>query len=175
MRRYRQVLANDHDSRSHVPYHSVSSPPPAWDNRGDARGSHDQADQSILMGELEAVRHRRAAPEQLRRGRRALWENRDQAGYAWRIISQGVCDGCALGVAGLHDWTQDGVHLCNIRLRLLRLNTMGALDTSLLGGCDDATRPRPAPNCANLAGCRYPMVRRKGDTGFSRRILGRGA
>ena len=34
---------------------------------------------------------------------RAIWENRDQAGYAWRIISQGVCDGCALGVAGLHD------------------------------------------------------------------------
>ena len=49
---------------------------------------------------------------------RAIRENRDQAGYAWRIISQGVCDGCALGVAGLHDWTIDGPHLCNIRLRL---------------------------------------------------------
>ena len=26
---------------------------------------------------------------------RALQENRDQAAFAWRIISQGVCDGCA--------------------------------------------------------------------------------
>ncbi|MCA3749113.1 MAG: formate dehydrogenase, partial [Rubrobacter sp.] len=63
---------------------------------------------------------------------RAVWENKDEALYAWRILSRGVCDGCALGVAGLHDWTMDGVHLCNIRLRLLRLNTMPALDTRLL-------------------------------------------
>ena len=63
---------------------------------------------------------------------RAAWENRDRAGYAWRILRDGVCDGCALGTRGLRDWTIDGVHLCNVRLRLLRLNTMGALDHDLL-------------------------------------------
>jgi molybdopterin-dependent oxidoreductase alpha subunit len=98
---------------------------------------------------------------------RAIRENRDQAGYAWRIISQGVCDGCALGVAGLHDWTLDGPHLCNIRLRLLRLNTMGALDTSLLR---DVTplRTRTSADLRELGRLPYPMVRRKGDAGFSR-------
>ena len=71
-------------------------------------------------------------PNNFKEVSRALWENRDEAGFAWRILNQGVCDGCALGVAGLHDWTMDGVHLCNIRLRLLRLNTMPALDPAVL-------------------------------------------
>ncbi|MDQ3513697.1 MAG: formate dehydrogenase, partial [Chloroflexota bacterium] len=43
---------------------------------------------------------------------RAVRENSDQPGYAYRIISRGVCDGCALGVAGFHDWTMPSVHLC---------------------------------------------------------------
>ena len=43
-----------------------------------------------------------------------------------------MCDGCALGVAGFHDWTISGVHLCTTRLNLLRLNTMGALDPAVL-------------------------------------------
>ncbi|BDB11091.1 hypothetical protein TthTMY_08300 [Thermus thermophilus] len=55
---------------------------------------------------------------------RALWENRDNLPYAWRILRDGVCDGCALGTSGLEDWTLHGVHLCNVRLRLLRLNTL---------------------------------------------------
>ena len=29
---------------------------------------------------------------------RAAWQNRDQPGYAWRILNHGVCDGCALGL-----------------------------------------------------------------------------
>src|SRR5687768_2008856 len=41
-----------------------------------------------------------------------LWQNRDNLGYAWKVITRGVCDGCALGVAGLHDWTIQGTHLC---------------------------------------------------------------
>lgn len=57
---------------------------------------------------------------------RAGWENRDRLGFAWKILTKGVCDGCALGTKGIHDWTTKGVHLCNIRLRLLRLNTMPA-------------------------------------------------
>ena len=53
----------------------------------------------------------------------AFKENRDQARYAWRILTQGTCDGCALGTKGMRDWTTRQVHLCNVRLRLLRLNT----------------------------------------------------
>src|SRR5687768_9665952 len=60
------------------------------------------------------------------------WQNRDNPLYAWKVLSQGVCDGCALGVAGFHDWTIDGVHLCMTRLNLLRLNTMEAFDPALL-------------------------------------------
>ena len=32
---------------------------------------------------------------------RVLWENKSQLPYAWKILSKGVCDGCALGVSGL--------------------------------------------------------------------------
>src|SRR6202035_4018053 len=63
---------------------------------------------------------------------RIVWANRDNLRYAWRILRRGVCDGCALGVAGFHDWTIDGVHLCTTRLTLLRVNTMGALDPARL-------------------------------------------
>ena len=66
-----------------------------------------------------------------------VWQNRDNLPYAWKVITKGVCDGCALGVAGLHDWTIDGVHLCMTRLNLLRLNTMPAIDVALL---DDVSK-----------------------------------
>ena len=58
---------------------------------------------------------------------RVLWQNKDQLPFAWRILSRGVCDGCALGTSGLKDYTLDGVHLCTVRLQLLRLNTMPGL------------------------------------------------
>jgi molybdopterin-dependent oxidoreductase alpha subunit len=98
---------------------------------------------------------------------RAMWENRDEAGFAWRILSQGVCDGCALGVAGLHDWTMDGTHLCNIRLRLLRLNTMPALDPAALADVA-ALRATSSAELRALGRLPYPMVRRRGDAGFRR-------
>src|SRR3990170_2971843 len=71
-------------------------------------------------------------PRNFREVFRAIWENRSQLRYAWRILGQGVCDGCSLGTTGLRDWTLEGIHLCNIRLRLLRLNTMEAMDPELL-------------------------------------------
>ncbi len=61
-----------------------------------------------------------------------IWKNRDNLPYAWKVLSRGVCDGCALGVAGFHDWTIKGVHLCMTRLNLLRLNTMPELDVRWL-------------------------------------------
>jgi molybdopterin-dependent oxidoreductase alpha subunit len=98
---------------------------------------------------------------------RALSENRDELGFAWRILSQGVCDGCALGTTGMHDWTLDGVHLCNIRLRLLRLNTMPAIDMHVLNDVKslDTKNGHDLQDLGRLA---YPAVRRNGDAGFSR-------
>jgi molybdopterin-dependent oxidoreductase alpha subunit len=98
---------------------------------------------------------------------RAAWENRDRAGYAWRILRDGVCDGCSLGTRGLRDWTIDGVHLCNVRLRLLRLNTMPPLDGELLA---DAERLRALPGreLRSLGRLPHPMLRLRGEPGFRR-------
>ena len=63
---------------------------------------------------------------------RCAVQNRDNLGYAWRILRDGCCDGCSLGTSGLHDWTMKGVHLCNVRLELLRLNTMPSMDYRML-------------------------------------------
>lgn len=101
---------------------------------------------------------------------RALWENRDQASYAWRILTEGVCDGCALGTTGLKDWTLDGVHLCNIRLRLLRLNTQPALDVTLLQDVKQfitAGRLPKGQTLRQLGRLPLPLVRHKGDKGFT--------
>jgi hypothetical protein len=85
------------------------------------------------------------------------WQNRDNLPYAWKVLSRGVCDGCALGVAGFHDWTIEGTHLCMTRLNLLRLNTMPALDISLL---QDVRRLRAAcagtPSLPDVARGRCP-------------------
>ncbi len=96
-----------------------------------------------------------------------LWDNRDQLGYAWRILSRGVCDGCALGVSGLHDWTIEGPHLCAVRLNLLRLNTMPALDISLLEDVSSLEMMR-GKELRALGRLPYPMLRRAGEKGFHR-------
>jgi molybdopterin-dependent oxidoreductase alpha subunit len=98
---------------------------------------------------------------------RALWENRGALPYAWRILARGVCDGCALGTSGLRDWTLPGVHLCNVRLRLLRLNTAPALDIRLLADVA-GLRGRPSHALRALGRLPYPMVRRRGEAGFRR-------
>jgi len=67
-------------------------------------------------------------PHHYREMVRIVWENRDQLPFAWRILTRGVCDGCALGTTGVRDWTLPGTHLCMVRLELLRLNTAPALD-----------------------------------------------
>lgn len=98
---------------------------------------------------------------------RAVGENRDRLGYAWRILSQGVCDGCALGTTGMRDWTLDGPHLCNIRLRLLRLNTMPAMDHDRLGDVE-GLRGLSSGELRELGRLAHPMVRRAGEPGFTR-------
>ncbi|MEW1847777.1 FdhF/YdeP family oxidoreductase [Nonomuraea angiospora] len=88
-------------------------------------------------------------------------------GYAWRILNQGTCDGCALGTHGMRDWTMDEIHLCNIRLRLLPLNTMPALDTTLLRDISGLVGKKSA-ELRELGRLPYPMLRRAGEPGFTR-------
>jgi molybdopterin-dependent oxidoreductase alpha subunit len=98
---------------------------------------------------------------------KVVWRNRDQLPFAWRILTRGVCDGCALGTTGIRDFTMDGVHLCMVRLDLMRLNTMPALDVKLL---EDASglAPMSAAELRKLGRLPYPLVRRRGDPGFKR-------
>jgi molybdopterin-dependent oxidoreductase alpha subunit len=98
---------------------------------------------------------------------RVAWENRDHPLKAWRILRDGVCDGCALGTTGLHDFTMDGVHLCTVRLNLLRLNTMDALDPRVLGSVDRLER-MTSTDLRELGRLGHPMLRRNGDAGFRR-------
>jgi len=98
---------------------------------------------------------------------RTWWKNRDQLEYATRILKDGVCDGCALGTTGIHDFTLDGVHLCSIRLELLRLNTMGALDPKHLNEVDSLVE-LSGEDLRELGRIPFPMVRCRGDRGFTR-------
>lgn len=86
---------------------------------------------------------------------------------AWKILSQGVCDGCALGVAGWHDWTLDGIHLCTTRLKLLEVNCAPAFDHSVL---HDVTwlAKRTGTELREMGRLAYPMRRRRSDKGFHR-------
>ncbi len=106
-------------------------------------------------------------PKHFRDMARVAWQNRDNLGYAWQVLSRGVCDGCALGVAGFHDWTIQGVHLCMTRLNLLRLNTMPALDVNRLA---DISKLESHSNAAlrELGRLPYPMLREQKATGFRR-------
>jgi molybdopterin-dependent oxidoreductase alpha subunit len=97
---------------------------------------------------------------------RAAWENRGRLGYAWRILRHGVCDGCALGTRGLRDWTLEGVHLCNVRLRLLRLNTQPALDPAVLADAS-ALAERSSRDLRALGRLPAPLLRRAGESGFT--------
>ena len=96
---------------------------------------------------------------------RAAWQNRDQLPFAWRILTEGVCDGCALGTSGLHDWTLDGIHLCMVRLELMRLNTAPPLDPLRLADAE-ALRALDSRALRALGRLPEPMIRRRGDKGF---------
>src|SRR5215212_1708395 len=94
------------------------------------------------------------------------WQVRAHPRKAWRILSEGVCDGCALGVAGFHDWTLDGVHLCTTRLRLLEVNCAEPFDHSVLGDVS-WLRNLPSSDLRDLGRLAHPMRRRRGEPGFT--------
>jgi molybdopterin-dependent oxidoreductase alpha subunit len=98
---------------------------------------------------------------------RIAWENRDELPFAWRILNDGVCDGCALGTSGLSDWTIPGIHLCMVRLELMRLNTAPALDPSILADVSLLTG-RSSEALRELGRLPEPMLRRAGERGFTR-------
>jgi molybdopterin-dependent oxidoreductase alpha subunit len=110
-------------------------------------------------------------PKHFRYMAAVAWKNRDNLPYAWKVLSRGVCDGCALGVAGFYDWTLEpsllGVHLCMTRLNLLRLNTMPALDENLLA---DISKLQKLDNAQlrELGRLPFPMLREKNAKGFRR-------
>ncbi len=95
----------------------------------------------------------------------SVWENRDNLDYAFRILKDGCCDGCSLGTSGMHDWTMKGIHLCSVRLQLLRLNTMPAMDESLFHDAS-TLQGRSERQLRKLGRLPAPMVRRKGEKGF---------
>ena len=98
---------------------------------------------------------------------RIAWENRDQLPFAWRILRNGVCDGCALGTTGMSDWTLPGPHLCMVRLELMRLNTAPALDPSVLEDAA-ALSTRSSRELRELGRLPHPMMRSRGEPGFHR-------
>jgi molybdopterin-dependent oxidoreductase alpha subunit len=98
---------------------------------------------------------------------KVAWQNRDQLPLAWRILRDGVCDGCALGTTGMRDFTMDGVHLCMVRLNLLRLNTAPALDIRRLEDVSSLQKMN-ARDLRDLGRLPYPMMRKRGDAGFRR-------
>ena len=95
------------------------------------------------------------------------WQNRRHGRYAWKVLTQGVCDGCALGVAGLHDWTMDDVHLCLTRLRLLEINTLDAMPDGALADVA-SLRLRSGAELRSMGRLAHPMRRRRGERGFTR-------
>lgn len=98
---------------------------------------------------------------------RAIWHSRDKLPYAWNILDKGVCDGCALGTTGMKDWTLDGIHLCNVRLRLLQMNTMPAFDPVLLADVSQLQKQK-SNQLRDLGRLPYPMMRQRGEKGFHR-------
>jgi molybdopterin-dependent oxidoreductase alpha subunit len=109
----------------------------------------------------------RDKPRHYREILRVLWENRGRWAYAVRILRHGVCDGCSLGPRGLRDDVVPGIHLCLSRLKLLRLNTMGPIPEAQLADCSALSRLSNEELHA-LGRVPYPLIRRRGDRGFSR-------
>jgi len=98
---------------------------------------------------------------------RAIGMSLDNLPYAWEVLNKGVCDGCALGTTGMKDWTTDGIHVCNVRLRLLHMNTMSAFNPAILADVSNLKNKRSS-ELRELGRLPYPMVRKWGEKGFKR-------
>lgn len=106
-------------------------------------------------------------PHHIRDTLKVAYENKDNLAYAYRILTQGVCDGCALGVSGLNDQTLTGPHLCTTRLNVLRLNTMPAMDPQWLNDVE-RLRQMNSTQLRQLGRIPFPMSRKRGENKFTR-------
>jgi len=105
-------------------------------------------------------------PHHYREMFKIAWDNRRHPGYALRVLRNGVCDGCALGTSGLSDFTIDGTHLCLVRLNLLKMNTLDALDTARLQDVEPL-RSLKQHELHELGRLPVPLRRRRGEAGFT--------
>ncbi|MEK4847807.1 FdhF/YdeP family oxidoreductase [Bacillus sp. FSL W8-0183] len=106
-------------------------------------------------------------PKHIRDTMKVAWENKDNLPYAYRILTQGVCDGCALGVSGLYDQTLAGPHICTTRLNVLRLNTMPAIDPKWFEDIE-RLKQMDSTSLRKLGRIPYPLIRKKGENAFTR-------
>lgn len=107
-------------------------------------------------------------PHHIRDTMKVVWENKDNLPYASRILTQGVCDGCALGVSGLQDQTLKGPHICTTRLNVLRLNTMPAIKEEVLHADIEDLRKLSSTELRKLGRIPYPLIREPGESRFRR-------
>ncbi|AIF44350.1 FdhF/YdeP family oxidoreductase [Virgibacillus sp. SK37] len=107
-------------------------------------------------------------PKHIRDTMKIMWENKDNLNYAKNILTKGVCDGCALGVSGLQDQTLQGPHLCTTRLNVLRLSTMPAMKEEVVHADIKELKKYSSKELRGLGRIPYPLIRRKGETKFSR-------
>ncbi|WP_017727242.1 FdhF/YdeP family oxidoreductase [Halalkalibacterium ligniniphilum] len=106
-------------------------------------------------------------PKHIRDTIKVAVDNKDNLAYAYRILTQGVCDGCALGVSGLQDQTLAGPHLCTTRLNVLRLNTMPAMDPKWFEDVEKL-RSMDSTELRKLGRIPYPLSRKPGENKFTR-------
>ncbi|MFD1607828.1 FdhF/YdeP family oxidoreductase [Oceanobacillus luteolus] len=107
-------------------------------------------------------------PHHIRDTMKVVWENKDNLPYATRILTQGVCDGCALGVSGLQDQTLKGPHVCTTRLNVLRLNTMPAMKEEVIHQDIEELRKLSSTELRQLGRIPYPLIREPGESRFRR-------
>lgn len=127
----------------------------------------DTSWQPSLWASLMPMGLGKIKPHHIRDTMKVVYENRDNLGYAYRILTQGVCDGCALGVSGLYDQTLTGPHLCTTRLNVLRLNTMPAIEPKWFEDVS-ALQKMSSVELRQLGRIPYPMLRKPGENKFSR-------
>src|SRR5699024_8924203 len=107
-------------------------------------------------------------PHHIRGMLKVVWENKDNLPYATRILTQGVCDGCALRVQGSKDQTSEGPHLGMTRLDLRRLSTPQAMKQEAVQADVDKHRKRSSTALRQLGRIPYPLIRRPGEQSFRR-------
>ncbi|MCP3740197.1 FdhF/YdeP family oxidoreductase [Rossellomorea sp. BNER] len=106
-------------------------------------------------------------PHHIKDTLKVAWENKDNLPYAYRILTEGVCDGCALGVSGLQDQTLKGPHLCTTRLNVLRLNTMPSIDPTFFEDIESLSK-LSSTELRKLGRIPFPLSRKKGENKFTR-------